>query len=273
MTLACTIANPNPSRAALARPSYPKALFHPYPSPNPHQPFVGTAMIRATSADDPQVGQQASIQIEGSDRWLSALVPVHAPRGSRASTTRAVPVVGCLIHNSTHPYHDRFVLSWAGMRCRSVMAGTRFPAECDGASQRNVTINDTADAIAFVESLGPQSTETRVYGGTRRKLLDLGDPDNSFVTGKKSAIMVLISPSDAVTAAAPWNYGMIESFYGGSPAAWVDDVVRRYLRNSSQLHCRRPAYSYPSPPLPARHNAVLRAPSPRHKRGLACPHR
>ena len=39
--------------------------------------------------------------------------------------------------------------------------------------------------------------------------------------------MVLISPSDAVTAADPWNYGMIASVYGGSPNAWVDAVVRR----------------------------------------------
>ena len=84
-------------------------------------------MIRATSADDPQVGQQASIQIEGSDRWLSALVPVHAPRGSRASTTRAVPVVGCLVHNSSHPHHDRFVLSWAR---QEVWAPHRLAYEC-----------------------------------------------------------------------------------------------------------------------------------------------
>ena len=44
-------------------------------------------MIRATSADDPQVGQQATIQIEGSDRWLSALVPVHAQAAFMAAVS------------------------------------------------------------------------------------------------------------------------------------------------------------------------------------------
>ena len=53
-----------------------------------------------------------------------------AARGSSTPTTRAVPVVGCFVH-------DRFVLSWAGMRCRS-MTDAPFPAECDGAGQRNV---------------------------------------------------------------------------------------------------------------------------------------
>ena len=168
------------------------------------------AMIRATSADGPQDEEQASIRIEGSDSWLPVLVPVHAPRGSRTSTTRAVPVVGCFVHH-------RFVLSWADMRCRSI-ADTPFPAECDGASQRKVAIEDTAAAVSFVDSLSPQDT---------RRRLDLGDLDNTFVKGKKTAVMVIISPSDAVNAAEPWNYGMIASVYGGSPNAWVDEVVRR----------------------------------------------
>eukprot|EP00964_Phaeocystis_antarctica_P077025 scaffold47718_cov66-Phaeocystis_antarctica.AAC.1 len=99
----------------------------------------------AKSEGDPQTGEQASIRIEGSDIWLPALVPVHAPRDSRTSTTRAVPVVGCFVH-------DRFVLSWADMRCRS-STGASFPAECDGAGQRNVAIKDTTAAISFVESL------------------------------------------------------------------------------------------------------------------------
>ena len=47
------------------------------------EPFVGTATILGGSEGDPQYGEQASIQIEGSDTWLPALVPVHAPRGSR----------------------------------------------------------------------------------------------------------------------------------------------------------------------------------------------
>ena len=45
------------------------------------EPFVGTAMILAKSEGDPQTGKQASVRIEGSETWLPALVPVHAPRG------------------------------------------------------------------------------------------------------------------------------------------------------------------------------------------------
>jgi len=172
-------------------------------------------MIRATSDDDPQSGKQASIRIEGSDTWLPALVPMHAPRGSRTSTTRAVPVVGCFVH-------DRFVLSWADMRCRSVTDAS-FPAECDGADQRNVAVADIAAAILFVESLTQDG----------RRKLDLGDTDNTFVKGKKTAIMVIVSPSDATTAAAPW------SDYGGSPSAYVDAVVRRFTSCSSIPHTPR----------------------------------
>ena len=195
------------------------------------RPFVGMGTVQALSEGDPQAGEQASIRIEGSDTWLPALVPVHAPRGSRTSTTRAVPVVGCFVHN-------RFVLSWADMRCRS-MADTPFPAECDGASQRNVAIEDAAAAISFVESLSPQET---------RRKLDLGDTDNSFVKGKKTAVMVLISPSDADTAADAWNYGMIARDYGGSPNAWVDSVVRR---SAAPPSCATVALAPPPSPAPS----------------------
>ena len=169
------------------------------------------AMILAMSEGDPQAGEQASIRIEGSDTWLPALVPVHAPRGSRTSTTGAVPVVGCFVHN-------RFVLSWADMRCRST-TGASFPAECDGADQRNVAVEDTAAAISFVESLAQEG----------RRKLHLEDTDNTFLKGKKTAIMVIISPSDATTAAAPWNDGVIASDYAGSPNDYVDAVVRLSL--------------------------------------------
>ena len=167
------------------------------------------AMILATSEGDPQTGEQASIRIEGSDTWLPALVPMHAPRGSRTSTTRAVPVVGCFVHN-------HFVLSWADMRCRSTMTGASFPAECDGAGQRNVAVKDKAAAISFQESLTQEG----------RRKLDLGDAKNNFVKGKKTAIMVILSPSDATTAADPWNDGVIARDYGGSPNNYVDAVVR-----------------------------------------------
>jgi len=191
------------------------------------EPFVGTATILGGSEGDPQYGEQASIQIEGSDTWLPALVPVHAPRGSRTSTTRKVPVVGCLVHNSS-----RFVLSWADMRCRS-MTDASFPAVCDGASQRNVAIEDTAAAISFVESLSPQET---------RRKLDLGDTDNTRVKGKKTAIMVLISPSDATSALDAWNYSsVITNYYGGSPRLFVNDVV-----------CGSPPNCHPSPPTRTR---------------------
>jgi len=187
------------------------------------EPFFGTAMILAKSEGDPRTGKQASVRIEGSDRWLPALVPVHAPRGSRRTTPHPVPVVGCLIEN-----RSRIVLSWADMRCRSSKSSATFPAECDGASQRNVTIEDTAAAISFVDRI------TQVSNVARRKL-DLGDTDNTFVRGKKTAIMVVISPSDAVTAADPWNYGMIASDYGGSPNAWVDAVVRHSAQSCHLL--------------------------------------
>jgi hypothetical protein len=172
------------------------------------------AMIRATSDDDPQSGKQASIRIEGFDAWLPALVPIHAPRGSRTSTTRAVPVVGCFVD-------DRFVLSWADMRCRSMTPDASFPAECDGADQRNVAVQDTAAAISFVESLTQEG----------RRRLDLGDTENTVVKGKKTAIMVIISPSDATSPEAPWNeYSVINETY--SAKNYVDAVVRRFTITS-----------------------------------------
>ena len=190
------------------------------------------ATIRATSEGDPQSGEQASIRIEGSDTWLPALVPVHAPRGSRTSTTRAVPVVGCFVDN-------RFVLSWADMRCRSMLTDASFPAECDGAGQRNVAVEDTAAAISFVKSL--------TQAGRRK--LDLGDTDNTFVKGKKTAIMVIISPSDADTAADSWDYGVIASSFASSPNTYVDAVVRR-----SAAHLSPPITSCAQPsPLLAPH--------------------
>ena len=200
-------------------------------------------MIRAISSEegDPQTGKQASIRIEGSDIWLPALVPVHAPRGSRTSTTRDVPVVGCFVHN-------RFVLSWADMRCRSMTGTASFPAECDGAGQRNVPVEDTAAAILFVESLTQEG----------RRKLDLGDVDNTYARGKKTAIMFIMSPSDATTAAAPWDYGVIASDYASSPNDYVDAVVRR-----SAAHL-----SPPSPP-PVRATSPLPTP---HKRTRFCPH-
>jgi len=49
--------------------------------------------IHATSADDPESGEQASVRIEGSDTWYPALVPM-APSSTaqvRRSESSAVP--------------------------------------------------------------------------------------------------------------------------------------------------------------------------------------
>ena len=189
--------------------------------------------ILATSADNPDSGKQASIRLEGSDTWYPALVPMHAPRGSRTPSKAFVPVVGCLVNNTLHSEKNRFVLSWADMRCRPVSTNALFPAECDGANQRNVSIEDIAAAISFIESLQQEE---------RRRELDLADIDNTFIKGKKTAIMVLISPSDATTAGEPWSYIAADH---GSPNAYVDAVVRRFT--APVTSCAR--NHRPSPPL------------------------
>ena len=190
--------------------------------------------ILATSADNPDSGKQASIRLEGSDTWYPALVPVHAPRGSRTPSNALVPVVGCLVDSK------RFVLSWADMRCRSTSTvdAYSFPAECDGGNQRNVMIEDTEAGISFVESLKQEE---------RRKLL--ADTDNSFIKGKKTAIMVLISPFDAATAAEPWSDITADH---GSPNAYVDAVVRRFTAPVASC-------AQPSPP-PHTHTKTLAPP-------------
>ena len=172
------------------------------------EPFVGMAMIGGLSGGNPQAGKQASIRVEGSDSWLPALVPVHAPRGSRVTTKHPVPVVGCLIDNGS-----RFVLSWADIRCRA-STNSPFPAKCDGANRRNVAIEDATAAVSFVDNLTQES----------RRKLDLGDTDNNFVRGKKRVVLVLISPSGPSSALAAWN-GKYGNGYG-SPNDWVDAVVR-----------------------------------------------
>ena len=208
------------------------------------EPFVGTGTIFGKSSGNPQTGTQASIQLQGSESWLPARVPVHAPRGSRTST-HAVPVVGCLVHNDTNaPF---FVLSWADIRCRST-TDALFPARCDGASQRNVAIEDTNFAISFVDSLIQES---------RRKLgfqtpVDLGQrldrttwandlrlnawhetqasaddlQPSKRATGTKSLILILINPSDDPNY---WNSGMIAREFGGSPEKFAKAVVRKEI--------------------------------------------
>ena len=165
------------------------------------QPFVGTAMILGFSEGSPQTGEQAVIQLEGSDSWLPALVPVHVPRGSRRTTKQPVPVVGCLINNGS-----RFVLSWADIRCRSSTAAP-FPAECDGASHRNVAIEDVAAAISFVESRTQESRRKLQNFDGDMEEKDLGDSGRSpdHAKGKKTAMMLIMSPKDATSPANAWN--------------------------------------------------------------------
>ena len=177
------------------------------------KPFVGMGMIEGFSTGSPQAGEQARVQLEGSDSWLPALVPLHAPRGSRRTTRHPVPVVGCLVDNDS-----RFVLSWADVRCRSSTTSTLFPAECDGASQRSVAIEDTSAAVSFVNSLASVS----------RRKLDLGDTDSDFVVGTKTAIMVIMHPSDQTAAEAwsstAWHH---HDLFLGSPTTCVDQAVHQ----------------------------------------------
>eukprot|EP00964_Phaeocystis_antarctica_P121385 scaffold85046_cov54-Phaeocystis_antarctica.AAC.2 len=127
-----------------------------------------------------------------------------------------------------------------------MLTDASFPAECDGADQRNVAVEDTAAAISFVKSLTHEG----------RRKLDLGDTDNTFVKGKKTAIMVIISPSDATTAADPWNNGVVASDYGGSANNYVDAVVRR--RSTPVISYRLLRATLPAPPQMARADTTLR---------------
>ena len=194
------------------------------------EPFVGMAMILGFSEDNPQTGERAMVQLEGSDIWLPALVPMHAPRGLRRTTYQPGPVVGCLVENGS-----RFVLSWADIRCRS--SGASFPAECDGASQRSVAIESAAAAILFVDSLTPTS-QWGAWGAEAesRRNLGFGDPVSDHVKGRRTAVIVLMSPSDSPSDEV-WNYGLIASEFSGSPRDWSDAVVRpqRLLHASASL--------------------------------------
>lgn len=119
----------------------------------PHaKPFVGEAMINASSGGNP-----ATVQIKDSTDWLPALEPAHPSRGPRRTTKDFVPIVGCMVTN--HQFKEpRFVLSAADVRCRPSTDAATFPAECDGgASQRNVMIESTEAAISFVERTTRQS--------------------------------------------------------------------------------------------------------------------
>ena len=51
------------------------------------------------------------------------------------------------------------------------------------------------------------------------------DPDNPGMSGTKTFAIVLVSYSNARDRYAPWNYGPIKQYFGGSPEKFVDAVV------------------------------------------------
>ena len=173
----------------------------------PHaKAFVGEAMINGGSSG----GNPAMIQIKDSNNWLPALEPVHNSRGPRRTTKDFVPVVGCMVTNK-----PRFVLSWADIRCRP-STDASFPAECDGgASQRNVMIENTEAAISFVERTTRQSA----------RRLDILDTESDHVTGKKTALMLILSPMDFANPVDAWlrNNNPIEwDHQSGTPLTNAD---------------------------------------------------
>ena len=148
------------------------------------------------------------IQIKDSDNWLPALVPVHTSRGSRRTTQDFVPVVGCRITDD----QARFVLSWADMRCRP-LTDASFPAQCDGASQRNVIIENTEAAVSF---------EATTRQSARRKL-NLLDTESTHVKGKKTALMLILSPKDFENPADAWTSN--NNPKGSDPTGhWLDPM-------------------------------------------------
>ena len=190
------------------------------------EPFVGEAMIKGSSGGNP-----AMIQIKDSNNWLPALVPVHAPRGSRRTTKDFVPVVGCLVDNKS-----RFVLSWADIRCRPTTDAS-FPAQCDGASQHNVTIEDTAAAVSF---------EATTRQSARRKL-DLLDTESTHVKGKKTALMLILSPMDFENPADAWTSNNPK---GSDPTGhWLDPMFSDPTQCvETAVRERSPSPLRPAPP-------------------------
>eukprot|EP00964_Phaeocystis_antarctica_P164011 scaffold141307_cov112-Phaeocystis_antarctica.AAC.1 len=98
------------------------------------------------------------------------------------------------------------------------MADTPFPAECDGASQRNVAIEDTAAAISFVESLSPQET---------RRKLDLRRHRQQLRQGKEDRGHGAHQPLRRGHGGRRVELRHDRQGLRGFPNAWVDSVVRR----------------------------------------------
>mgnify|MGYP005642410977 FL=1 len=195
----------------------------------PHaKAFVGEAMINGGSS----AGNPAMIQIKDSNNWLPALEPVHNSRGPRRTTKDFVPVVGCMVTNK-----PRFVLSWADIRCRP-STDASFPAECDGgASQRNVMIENTEAAISFVERTTRQSAGRK---------LDIRDTESDHVTGKKTALMLILSPMDFANPVDAWlrNNNPIEwDHQSGTPL--TNAAIEASKGDSKTGHWLHPKFSDP----------------------------
>ena len=178
----------------------------------PHaKPVVGEAMINASSGGTP-----AMVQIKDSNDWLPALEPAHPSRGPRRTTKDFVPVVGCMVTN--HQFNEpRFVLSAADVRCRPSTDAATFPAECDGgASQRNVMIESTEAAISFVERTTRQSA---------RRELGLFDTESDHAKGKRTALMLVLSPKDFTNPVDAWTSDNSKSdptVRDGKTGHWLD---------------------------------------------------
>ena len=145
---------------------------------------------------------------------------MHMPRHSRTTTNHPVPIVGCRVNNNSS-----FVLSWADIRCRS-STNARFPAECDGANERNLLIENATAAISLVDSL-TSASKASVSG----RRLDFGDADHEHVKGRRSAILVLISPSNVGDPLQEWRYGAIKDTWGNSPTRWAEEAVSRHANS------------------------------------------
>ena len=217
----------------------------------PHaKPFVGEALINASSGGNP-----AMVQIKDSNDWLPALEPAHPSRGPRRTTKDFVPVVGCMVTN--HQFNEpRFVLSAADVRCRPSMGAATFPAECDGgASQRNVMIESTEAAISFVERTTRQSA---------RRELGLDDTESDHAKGKRTALMLVLSPKDFTNPVDAWTSDNSKSdptVRDGKTGHWLDPTF------SDPRQCVEPAVREPthicSPWQPLSPKmCVLRLPAP-----------
>ena len=63
----------------------------------------------------------------------------------------------------------------------------------------------------------------------REMRLDHGKAFNTNIRGDLTGIIVMLSPSDAIDVLTPWNVGVVETHYGGSPYKFVDEIVRPLL--------------------------------------------